>query len=357
MARHLLARSAASLLIALALVTTSAAAASAAVSGRVDVAAGDILKLRSTPSTTGTQVGTLADGATVSITCKASGTSVTGTFGTTNQWAKIGTAYASLAYISPSGTVPSCTTTSTTNGTVDVAAGNTLKVRSTPNTSGTILSSLNDGAKVTISCKTTGTSVTGTFGTTTQWGKIGSGYASLAYIATTGTIANCTTTTPPPTSSNVTTMINWGKTQVGTYYVGCAAGSYRFGKVAPSALSHDGRTCGQTRVYSQPAGSVGYDCSGLMVEMFKRAGITLSHQSSTAIKAYVPQVTKSLSSMKPGDMLAKNGHVAMYIGNNQIIESTPYSNVSGNLWKGTRVTSADSYMNSSSYTVHRVAGL
>ncbi|HKJ56495.1 MAG TPA: hypothetical protein VJ978_10955 [Nitriliruptoraceae bacterium] len=48
--------------------------------------------------------------------------------------------------------------------------------------------------------------------------------------------------------------------------------------------------------------------------MFKRAGTTLPHQSSTAIKAYVPQVTKSLSSMKPGDMLAKNGHVAMYIG-------------------------------------------
>tara|TARA_R110002050_G_scaffold148391_1_gene274595 strand:- start:265 stop:714 length:450 start_codon:yes stop_codon:yes gene_type:complete len=139
--------------------------------------------------------------------------------------------------------------------------------------------------------------------------------------------------------------------ELGTIYVGCAGGTYRFGAVAPYDMYHDGTTCGQSRIYYQPKGSVGYDCSGLMTEMFAAAGIYLPYQSSTSIVQNVPEVPKS--QIKNGDMLAKIGHVCMYIGNNQIIESTPYTQNKDSSWTGTRINSASTYMNSASYTAHR----
>jgi hypothetical protein len=92
-----------------------------------------------------------------------------------------------------------------------------------------------------------------------------------------------------------------------------------------------------------------------MVEMFNAAGIYLPYQSSTAIVEYVPEVPKS--SIQNGDMLAKSGHVVMWIGNNQVIESTPYTQNSDTSWTGTRVNSATNYMDSSDYTAHRYPGL
>jgi len=68
-------------------------------------------------------------------------------------------------------------------GTVDTS-GISLTVRSEPSTSSTAVSSVADGAQVTITCQTHGTSVTGTFGTTTLWDFIGKGYVSDAYVQT-----------------------------------------------------------------------------------------------------------------------------------------------------------------------------
>jgi cell wall-associated NlpC family hydrolase len=149
--------------------------------------------------------------------------------------------------------------------------------------------------------------------------------------------------------------LDYGMSQLGTLYVGCAAGQYRFGEVAPYDMYHDGTTCGQSRVYYEPKGAVGFDCSGLMVEMFAAAGIYLPYQSSTAIKSNVPEVSKS--SIQKGDMLAKSGHVVMWIGNNQVMESTPYSQNSDTSWTGTRVNSDSSFMSNSDYTAHRYPGL
>lgn len=131
-----------------------------------------------------------------------------------------------------------------------------------------------------------------------------------------------TTTICQTTKSAFEIALNYGMKNIGTLYVGCAGGNYRFGIPAPSDMHFDGTSCGQSRVYFEPKGEVGFDCSGLMVEMFGAAGILLPYQSSTAIKDNVPQVSKS--SIQNGDMLAKYGHVVMFIGNNQVIESTPY---------------------------------
>ena len=160
-----------------------------------------------------------------------------------------------------------------------------------------------------------------------------------------------------PASSNSTFQmaLDYGNKNIGTLYVGCAGGNYRFGVPAPSDMYFDGTTCGQSRVYFEPKGAVGFDCSGLMVEMFAAAGIYLPYQSSTAIKDNVPQVNKA--DIRNGDMLAKYGHVVMWIGNNQVMESTPYVQNADSSWKGTRVNSASSYMNSADYTAHRYPGL
>lgn len=68
-------------------------------------------------------------------------------------------------------------------GTVNTA-GAPLNVRSSPNTSASIVGSVADGAKVTISCQKKGTSVTGTYGTSTLWDYIGNGYIADAYVYT-----------------------------------------------------------------------------------------------------------------------------------------------------------------------------
>jgi cell wall-associated NlpC family hydrolase len=71
---------------------------------------------------------------------------------------------------------------------------------------------------------------------------------------------------------------------------------------------------------------VGFDCSGLMIYAFAGAGISLPHYSGYQATAG-PRVP--LSQKRPGDMLfwASGGsihHVALYIGNEQMVEA-PYS--------------------------------
>ncbi|MEZ4381220.1 MAG: peptidoglycan DD-metalloendopeptidase family protein [Nannocystaceae bacterium] len=68
-------------------------------------------------------------------------------------------------------------------GTVNTT-GIPLNVRAKPSTSAAIVGSVGDGSKVTITCQKQGSSVSGTYGTTTLWDFIGDGYVSDAYIYT-----------------------------------------------------------------------------------------------------------------------------------------------------------------------------
>lgn len=138
--------------------------------------------------------------------------------------------------------------------------------------------------------------------------------------------------------ANIQAAIDFGLSQKGAPYVG-GGSPFRFGKPG------DGNTYqmqGQ-KAYVSPKGVVGYDCSGFVVTMLKKAGIDLSGMaSSRAMKASLPEVPKD--QLRPGDLLVKNGHVAMYIGNGQMIESVP---------GGVHVTSASKYINDPSYSGHR----
>ncbi len=67
--------------------------------GRVNTA-GAPLTIRAGASTSTAAVGSVADGATVTITCQKRGQSITGTYGTSTLWDKIGAGYVADAYVS-----------------------------------------------------------------------------------------------------------------------------------------------------------------------------------------------------------------------------------------------------------------
>jgi hypothetical protein len=74
-------------------------------------------------------------------------------------------------------------TPASVSGTVNTA-GADLTVRAKPDTSSASVGNVADGAKVTISCQINGTTVSGTYGTTSLWDFIGNGYVSDAYVST-----------------------------------------------------------------------------------------------------------------------------------------------------------------------------
>ncbi len=66
-----------------------------------------------------------------------------------------------------------------------VAPGHRVNVRSGPGTGYAIVRVLPEGSRVQITCQTTGTRVTGPYGTSSIWDNIGSGqYISDAYVRT-----------------------------------------------------------------------------------------------------------------------------------------------------------------------------
>ncbi len=367
---HVGAKLAAFSLAAISLLALTASPAAAATNGVVDVAAGNTLKVRSTPSSSGTQVGTLADGQAITLTCFTTGQSITGTFGTTTRWDKLSTGgYVSQAFVSVSGTLPDCNVTpppaTTGNALVDVAAGNTLTIRSTAAASGSAVGTFADNQRITVSCQTPGSSVSGTFGTTSAWYKVSNGYVSAAYVKADATPAACTTTTPPATgSSKAQTMLNYGVAQMAkpNAYAGSGAGEYNKGAISTVGQYFQG--AGQSQYYL-PAGKAGWDCSGFMYRMYQQVGISVP-SSSSSIASSFPTVSKTLASLKPGDMLVYGGHhVVMYIGTYNgvpsIIEATPPT-VNGTLiTNGSQPTigikAASGYISNANYKAVRPAGI
>jgi hypothetical protein len=77
----------------------------------------------------------------------------------------------------------------TTNGGAGVSArvntsGTALTIRASASTSAAAVGSVADGAFITISCQQTGQSVSGTYGTSTLWDKIGGGFVADAFVNT-----------------------------------------------------------------------------------------------------------------------------------------------------------------------------
>lgn len=162
-----------------------------------------------------------------------------------------------------------------------------------------------------------------------------------------GTTSTTPTSPTAPTApvnggGRVQSAIQWGLTQLGAPYVG-GASPFRFGTQPGNGKTY--QMAGQ-RAYVSPAGVIGYDCSGFVTAMFRKVGVDLAASpgaSSSAMKAGLPSVPKN--ALQPGDLLVKNGHVVMYIGDGKVLQSSP---------SGVNVASASTFINDPSYSGHRV---
>jgi cell wall-associated NlpC family hydrolase len=85
-------------------------------------------------------------------------------------------------------------------------------------------------------------------------------------------------------------------------------------KAVRSAISQ----LGVPYVWGGTARGQGLDCSGLTMTSYGEAGLTIPRTAATqTIGAEVP----SQADLLPGDLVVWSGHVAMVIGNGQIIEA------------------------------------
>ena len=112
-------------------------------------------------------------------------------------------------------------------------------------------------------------------------------------------------------------MINRALSQLGMPYAWGGGNAY-----GPTRGIRDGGIADLYGDYNK----IGFDCSGLMIYAFAAAGYRLPHYSG--YQAYAGRQVP-LSQKAPGDMLfwATGGrihHVALYIGNEQMVEA-PYS--------------------------------
>lgn len=212
-------------------------------------------------------------------------------------------------------------------GTVNTTGnpGPALTVRAKPTAQSDAVGRRSDGARITIVCQTYGQQVTGTYGTTKIWDKVKSGgYVSDAYIRTgsDGLVAPlCTGTTPPtePTrSARVKATIAAAKAMTGKYPYSWGGGNW--------SGASKGICCSPSGIDDR--NTVGFDCSGLMeYAFFEGAGLKVS---STSRSQYADGPRVPIGQLKVGDMVfwsssskSASGihHVALYIGNGQVVEA------------------------------------
>jgi len=239
-----------------------------------------------------------------------------------------------------------------------------LKVHTNASTSSAVVDKLNNGATVSISCKELGDHESGSQGSSSYWYRVnGEGFASAAFIAASGAVGACGPPTPPPPrppppapGGGCQAAIAYGKSHLGSPYVGCNGGPYRQGKPAPGYQCFDGSTCGQ-HTHCENAGDIGFDCSGLMYAMWRAAGSPWPcdpADSSRSIASCGLCTHVSKSDLQPCDMMTKPGHhVVAYIGGGQVLQSSPYGTSVHGVSAGTRVSSATKFITDSAYLAVR----
>lgn len=121
---------------------------------------------------------------------------------------------------------------------------------------------------------------------------------------------------------------------------------------------------GDQQRYLSPNGMVGFDCSGFVIAMFRQAGVDIAvHAQGTetmmaAMDRVEPQPIE-IDQLQPGDLFIRAGHVAVYVGNGQVIESTPppgFDTRGGTeaAVPGVRHSEASDFLDRDGYEVYRV---
>ena len=260
------------------------------------------LNIRSGAGTNHSIVGSLSNGATVSI------------IGKNGSWYHINhngvTGYVSGEYIQEvSGGNSTGESISSGKGQVYNVSSN-LRVRSAPSTHSLVLGYLLGGEIVNI------------IGNSNGWVHINykgsTGYVSAEYIKP---VDNNTLTNASSTFSKVYDAM---RAHLGSPYVWGGSGEY-LTTSSLNALKATFSSQAARGMYDRASqyvdqGYRAFDCSGLMQWGFRQAGISIGRTTYDQIN---DGYEVSLSSLQPGDLLfySNKSHVGMYIGNGQWIES------------------------------------
>jgi uncharacterized protein YraI len=176
-----------------------AAFAASTVSATVHTSGGP-LNLRTGPNSSSTVAGQVTNGSRITVACRVTGQNVAGAVRTTSQWDKLTSGrYVSHAYVQTSATIASCTAPAApvlpkTYPATAKTDGGPLNVRNAPAVTGTQVSSVPNGAAITMSCQVTGDYISGTVRATSQWDRLTNGnYVSHAYVQTSATLPGCPT--------------------------------------------------------------------------------------------------------------------------------------------------------------------
>ena len=77
---------------------------------------------------------------------------------------------------------------------------------------------------------------------------------------------------------------------------------------------------GNPYVYGGTSLTNGADCSGFVMSVYANFGVSLPHSSSG--DRSVGTAVDGLANAQPGDIICYSGHVAIYIGNGQIVHAS-----------------------------------
>ncbi|MPQ44009.1 SH3 domain-containing protein [Clostridium tarantellae] len=194
-----------------------------------------------------------------------------------------------------------------------VNVSTSLRVRTKPSTNSTIIGSLYPGEKVKV------------LATSGNWYKINfngsTGYVSKDYISKTEGNNEDSNEDSTATFNKVFSIM---KEHIGTPYIYGGSGEYLTASLLKDLRrrfpDHAARGFYDINPRFVDAGYRAFDCSGLMQWAFNKVGIGIGRTTWDQIEAGVEVNVKNV---KPGDLLFYHdlGHVGMYIGNNQWIES------------------------------------
>ena len=91
-------------------------------------------------------------------------------------------------------------------------------------------------------------------------------------------------------------------------------------EMGKSVIDYATQFVGNPYVYGGTSLTNGTDCSGLVMSVYANFGVSLPH-SSSALRSKGYDVG-GLANAQPGDIVCYSGHVALYIGNGQIVHAS-----------------------------------